>query len=132
MFKYIILLCINMMEDNNQVFKYICESCNFKCNYESQWNKHIITELHLTGHKKKRSDSQGPYICEKCNKKTKNMNALKQHNLNEHGTLEEREKDFKYYCKLCDFGSFSKNIYENHIISDKHKKFEERHNLKKI
>jgi hypothetical protein len=60
------------------------------------------------------------------------MNALKQHILNEHGTLEEREKDFKYYCKLCDFGSFSKNIYENHIISDKHKKFEERHNLKKI
>ena len=26
----------------------------------------------------------------------------------------------------CDFGTFSKNIYENHKNSDKHLKFEER------
>ena len=27
---------------------------------------------------------------------------------------EEREKDFKYYCKDCDYGTFSKDQYETH------------------
>jgi len=109
-----------------ELYKYSCDKCNFKCQYESLWIKHCGTELHLTGKKKTRSDKKGPYICDKCNKKTQNMNALKQHKLNEHGSLAEREKEFMYYCKICDFGTFSKNIYENHNNSDKHLKFEER------
>lgn len=59
-------------------------------------------------------------------KKIQNANELNQQILNEHHNLEEGEKEFKYYCKLCDFGTFSKYIYKNHIISEKHKKFEER------
>ena len=46
--------------------------------------------------------------------------------LNEHGLKEERENEFKYYCKICDLGTFSKDIYNNHINSEKHKKHEKR------
>ena len=34
---------------------------------------------------------------------------------------EEREKGFKYYCKKCDFGTFSKDIINNHNNTIKHK-----------
>ena len=114
------------MEQIEKKYKYMCEKCNYKCNSTGQWDKHCSTTLHETGVRKKRSDTKGPYICIKCNKHTINMNALKQHKLNEHGTLEEREKEFKYYCKICDFGTFSKNIYVSHGESEKHKKYEER------
>jgi len=90
--------------------------------YESQWNKHIITELHKTGFKKKRSDIKEPYKCEKClYYKTKNLYTFKQHVLNEHSTKEEREKGFKYYCKYCDFGTYSKDIMNDHNNREKHK-----------
>jgi len=32
--------------------KFNCEKCGFKCRFESQWIKHIETELHKTGIKK--------------------------------------------------------------------------------
>jgi hypothetical protein len=109
------------------IYKYSCEKCNFKCQYESQWNIHINTELHKTGIKKKRSDIKEPYICDKCDKcKTKNLYTYKQHILNEHSKKEEREKGFKYYCKLCDFGTFSITFIENHNKSEKHMKQIER------
>ena len=114
------------MEENK--YKYNCEKCGFKCNYESQWLKHIDTELHKTGIKKKRSDIKEPYKCDKCLYETKNIVVFKQHKLTEHGTKEEREKEFKFYCKCCDIGTFSKDIYEKHICSDKHKKFLEKFN----
>ena len=82
-------------------YKYICEKCNFKCQYESQWNTHIERELHKTGIKKRRSDIKEPYKCDKCNNcETKNLYTYKQHILNEHSNKEEREKGFKYYCKI--------------------------------
>ena len=56
--------------------------------------------------------------------------VFKQHKLTEHGTKEEREKEFKFYCKCCDIGTFSKDIYEKHIGSYKHKKFLEKFNNK--
>jgi len=118
------------MEKLEEKYKYMCIKCNYKCKTKGQLDNHYNTTLHQTGIRKKRSDTKGPYICIKCNKETINMNALKQHKLNEHGTLEEREKGFNYYCKVCDFGTFSKNIYVNHGTSEKHKKFEQRHNLK--
>jgi len=51
------------------------------------------------------------------------MTALKQHKLNEHGSLAEREKEFMYYCKLCDFGTFSKDTYNIHLNTNKHKRY---------
>ncbi len=32
--------------------------------------------------------------------------------------------DCKYYCKLCDYGTFAKKLNENHNNSEKHKKHE--------
>ena len=48
---------------------------------------------------------------------------MKKHVLNEHSTKEEREKEFKYYCKSCDFGTFSKDTYEVHTNTNKHKRY---------
>lgn len=48
---------------------------------------------------------------------------FKQHKLNEHATKEQREKEFKFYCKCCDVGSFSKDIYEKHTNSEKHNRY---------
>ena len=85
---------------NDENIKFNCEKCGFKCRFESQWIKHIETELHKTGIKKKRSDIKEPYKCDKCLYETKNIVVFKQHKLTEHGTKEEREKEFKFYCKF--------------------------------
>jgi hypothetical protein len=109
------------MEDNEK--KYSCKKCNFECDFNSQWLKHIETELHKTGFKKKRSDIKESYKCDKCLYETKNATIFKQHKLTEHKTKEEREKQCKYYCKYCDMGTFSKNVFENHNKSNKHIKY---------
>ena len=105
------------MED----YKFKCDKCNFKCKYNSQWLKHTESGLHKDGIKKKRSDIKEPYKCVRCIYETKNLYTYKQHILNEHGTIDEREKGFKYYCKKCDFGTFSKDIINNHNNTIKHK-----------
>ena len=47
---------------------------------------------------------------------------MKQHILNNHSSKIERKKEFTFYCEECDFGTFRKNIYENHLNSEKHKR----------
>ena len=106
--------------------KYKCDKCNFECVYESQWKKHIETELHKTGHKKKRSDYKEPFKCESCDYTSKNKIAIKKHYLFEHANKEQRKKEYKFYCDNCDFGCFYTNEYENHLNTDKHKKIIER------
>jgi hypothetical protein len=44
------------------------------------------------------------------------------HKLNFHANKEERKKEFKYYCEICDYGTFSKDFIENHNNNTKHKK----------
>lgn len=39
-------------ENETEEYKYNCDSCGFKCKFNSQWEKHIETELHKTGKKK--------------------------------------------------------------------------------
>jgi len=107
-------------------YKFNCDNCEYNCNYESEWIKHCNTELHKTGTRKKRSDYKESYECEKCEYKTRNIIILKQHKLNEHSNLEERKKEFKYYCELCDIGTFSKDLFNNHKKSNKHVKHESR------
>ncbi len=102
-------------------YKYICYKCNFKCNYNSYWEKHINTELHKTGKKKERSDKIGLHKCKKCEYSTINIITMKQHYLNIHSTYEEREKGFKYFCKICNYGIFSKELFEKHENTTKHK-----------
>lgn len=114
----------NDIVNDNEVeeYKYNCDSCGFKCRFKSQWEIHIETELHKTGKKKKRSDCKDPYKCDKCNYKTKNIFSFEQHKLNEHASREEREKEFKYYCKYCDFGTYSNDLINTHNKTEKHKK----------
>ena len=108
------------METKQKEYKYICEKCNIKCSEESRWIIHINSEKHKTGKKKIRCDYNGPYKCEKCKYETKNATTFKQHKLNVHSNKKEREERYKYYCNLCDIGTFSKSIYENHKKSEKH------------
>ncbi len=41
--------------------------------------------------------------------------------LNNHSTIEERKKQFSYYCDDCDFGVYIKSSYDKHIKTNKHK-----------
>ena len=106
----------------NDTYKYICETCSFKSKYKSLWEKHIETTLHKTGKRKIRADIKEPFKCNNCNYETKNKTTLKQHILNEHANIEQREKEFKYYCKQCDHGTFAKDLNKRHMESDRHKK----------
>jgi len=109
---------------DNKQHKYVCVKCNFKCNIKAKWETHINTELHKTGIRKKRSDYKEPINCEHCNYKTKNKTTLLKHKLTQHSTKEEREQKFKYYCTLCDYGTFSLDSFEIHKNTKKHKNIE--------
>ena len=61
--------------------------------------------------------------CKFCNYMTKNTFLLKKHTLTEHSTKKERKEKFTYYCDLCDFGTFSKDTYEIHLNTNKHKRY---------
>ncbi len=43
------------------------------------------------------------------------------HKLNNHSSIEEKKKEFKYYCSHCDFGCFYENFMKNHNETIKHK-----------
>ena len=113
--------------NNNEVkeFKFNCEKCNYKCQFECQWIKHCKTELHKTGKRKKiiRKNHKKPEKCKLCDYETKNTFLMKKHILNEHSTKEQREKEFKFYCSYCDFGTFSKDTIKVHNETNKHKNF---------
>lgn len=110
----------------NNPYRFNCNACDYHTNHKSSWDKHIVTELHLTGKRKTRIDKIDDHKCTKCEFKTKNIYNLKQHILNDHSNKEEREKGFKFYCKHCDSGTFSKDTYDKHINSDRHKKIVDR------
>ena len=113
------------MEDNKQIekveYKFICETCDYKCNFDSQWKIHCDTELHKTGKRKKRTDKTEVGQCKQCDYCTENYSLMLKHILNKHATIEERKEKFKYYCELCDFGTFSVDTFNVHNNSDKHK-----------
>ncbi len=103
--------------------KYICIKCNFFSNYKKDYNEHIKTEKHLTGKRKERSDKkveESLYTCTKCDYSTNHTYNLKSHILNNHSTIEERKNGFTYYCDGCNYGIFSKTIFEKHLLSKKH------------
>lgn len=100
--------------------KYVCEKCNYNTTITSRWKAHLLTELHITGTKKKRSDYLEPKKCDFCDYKSKNITILNTHILNNHKTREERKKQFKYYCEICDFGTFTINSLNIHNETKKH------------
>lgn len=104
--------------------KYTCEKCNYNTNVETRLKAHLLTELHKTGTKKKRSDYLEPKKCYFCDYKSKNKTILNTHILNNHKTQQERKKEFKYYCEICDFGTFTINSLNIHNKTKKHIQFE--------
>jgi hypothetical protein len=112
----------NKIENLN--YKYICEKCDYKCRFDCEWKKHCETTLHLTGKRKKKDNYKQALKCDKCEYTTKNKTTMIKHTLNEHATKVEREKEFKFYCSYCDFGTFSKDTIEIHNNTNKHKKYQ--------
>jgi hypothetical protein len=107
---------------SNNEYKYNCEKCDFHCNAESTWEIHANTSKHKNGIRKIRSDCKEPLKCTKCDYKTKNKTTMIQHELNEHASIEERKSKFRYYCNVCDYGTFSIDLYNNHNKNKKHTK----------
>jgi hypothetical protein len=62
-----------------------------------------------------------PHKCD-CGYETKFITNLKVHKLNYHAEKEVREKEYRFYCKCCDFGHFNEGTFEKHLQSQKHLK----------
>ena len=103
------------------MYKYNCKQCKFNTNYESVWERHINTTKHKTGKRKTRSDKKKPIECDKCDYIAKTSHESRLHRLNNHSTIKERKKEFKHYCDMCDYGSFTPYSYKRHTNTKKHK-----------
>ena len=107
--------------------KFHCEKCNLYFNYKSFLEKHLLSNKHINGERKERKDKgiikeieKKKHKCKDCEYESININHLKSHILNNHSTIEEREKGFKFYCKKCNFGSFTKSCYNKHLDTLNH------------
>ena len=98
----------------NTVYKYNCERCDFHCNEKLRWDGHINTGKHQTGKRAPNKNIKESYKCDKCEYITRNTIKFKEHKLNNHSNKEEREKEFKFYCKTCDRGYFYEDMYKRH------------------
>lgn len=103
--------------------KFYCEKCNFKCDFQVYYERHLKTGKHLNGkitkiHTKKKD----PLIhkCEKCEFTSTHFYNFKTHVLNYHSSIEERKKEYPYYCECCDYGIFSIDNYNKHLLTKKH------------
>ncbi len=87
---------------------FFCESCNYKCKYNSEYLKHLNSQKHARQGKKK------IYKCETCDYETKISKwNLRMHILSKHSSKEEKLK-CKFYCDICDLIFFSPLYFENH------------------
>ena len=106
-------------------FKFFCDKCNYGTDIKNSIVLHNKSLLHTTGIAGKRNikteEEKKIYKCDKCDYVSKNKNNYLVHKLNNHSTKEERKKEYKYYCELCDFGVLSKSLYEKHIETITHK-----------
>ena len=99
-----------------------CEKCNktFKCH--AKYLIHCDTELHKTGKRKTRTDKKEDLKCSICNLyTTKQQTTLKLHILNNHSSIEEKKKEYKYYCEYCDIGYLVELKINTHLNTLKHK-----------
>ena len=106
---------------NTDIKKYKCDKCDSSFRFKSHYDKHCETELHKTGKKKERSDKLPDYKCTICNSYITNLKSnYELHILNNHKTFVEREKEFKFFCKICNKGYMDKTLYDTHIETRKH------------
>jgi hypothetical protein len=117
-------------------FKYYCEKCNYGTDIKNSMALHNNSILHITGTAGKRNvkkkEIKKVYKCENCDYISNNKNNYLVHKLNKHSTKEDRKKEYKFYCELCDFGILSKTSYNKHLDSLTHKNIVEilkKHNI---
>jgi len=107
-------------------YKYFCEKCQYGTNIKNSIERHNESNYHKTGIKtRKEKENKVSYECKECKENkyiTDNKSNYVLHKLNNHSTKEERKKEFKYYCELCDFGVFAETIFNIHKESKVHKK----------
>lgn len=107
-------------------YKYFCEKCKYGTNIKKSIERHNESNYHITGIKtRKEKENKVSYECKECKENkyiTDNKSNYVLHKLNNHSTKEERKKEFKYYCELCDFGVFAETIFNIHKESKVHKK----------
>lgn len=96
-----------------------CDICNFSCKYESIWKQHISTKKHNNKGVLTRK-SRTIKLCYICNFKAEHKESLNTHILTKHKNKEDRENEFTYYCKKCDFGTFIKILFDKHNSTIKH------------
>lgn len=68
------------------------------------------------------SEKKGRYSCDHCDDYSTDKKCnLKYHCLSKHALKDERQKQFTYYCALCDVGSFSQICHTNHLNAQNHR-----------
>ena len=100
--------------------KFICETCNYKTDYESKYKQHLETKKHKNNGILVRKEENIIKECDKCSFTSKNNDIFRTHYLTKHSNKEEKEKEFTYYCKFCNFGTFNKSLMDIHKNSKKH------------
>ena len=99
-----------------------CIKCNKTFTSNTHYLIHCETELHKTGKRKTRTDKQGELKCNICNLySTRQQSTLKIHILNNHSSIEEKKKEYKYYCEYCDIGYLVEYKFNTHLDTLKHK-----------
>lgn len=98
---------------------FLCEKCNYQTRIKASFEQHLKTYLHITGKRKTRSDKL-ILKCDYCVFETNNKNNHKSHHLNNHASIEERSKEYTFYCSVCDFGTFEYNLMVIHEETNKH------------
>lgn len=108
-------------------YKFICEMCKFKCNYNSAWLDHLSSEKH------KREGKPKIHKCkfDNCHHETSVSWNMKMHVMTMHSTKEERSKS-KYYCNDCDQVFFLPLFYDSHMKGRKHSNQVKINDLSKI
>jgi hypothetical protein len=102
--------------------KYSCEKCNFFTNAKSTWEMHIKSNKHTGKERSQRCDKKLLDKCPHCDYSINNNICMQQHILNNHSSKKERSEKFTYYCKDCDFGTFTNHIFKSHNDTKKHKR----------
>lgn len=105
-------------------YKYYCDKCNYGHNFYSFWKRHLNTKKHKS-EDGEYNNVKVPCVCDECGYKTNTSTNLLSHKLNNHSNREERKKNFKFYCEICDIGAMTKRSYDAHLSTVKHKLVEQ-------
>ena len=88
----------------------ICEKCNYKCDFQSLFDKHCLTSKHL-------EIVRPEFTCKECNYSCRFQSQYATHcKSNKHNKIEKKT----YTCEKCKFSTPYKSIFDVHCSSIKH------------